>query len=193
MATALKKQGKPRGKRSLPKSKKDYIQTVKNDLPPGYAYRITDACFGEFLVLKTANAWWQDSTKVSKLIDAYKFECTDNEARFYAGISTRQLEYFNEVHPEFCGIKAICKEEMGLMARRNFYERVKKGDVVTVDKYLGKKHKKEFLGAPEEVPRLHNYNNSIVFVDFSEEAAPEQLPPIDGNADVKTLDHAENQ
>lgn len=68
------------------------------------AYVIKDAHFDDFAVYASANAWWMDRTKVEKLIEAFKMGHMVETAKFYAGVSKRQYQYFNELHPDFCSL-----------------------------------------------------------------------------------------
>lgn len=72
------------------------------------AYTIKDVNFGKFDVYNSANAWWMDATKVNDLITSFKNGSNIGIACAYIGISKRQWEYFNEVHPEFCEVKEAC-------------------------------------------------------------------------------------
>ncbi len=72
-------------------------------------HTIKDKNFGEFLIVKTANAWWEDVTKVKDLISAFKRGLNLEQSLVYIGISKRQYYYFLEVHPEFCNIKEVCE------------------------------------------------------------------------------------
>ena len=154
-----------------------------------YAYTIKDAAFGSFKVLNTSNAWWKDRLKVDKLIDAYKFECTDKEACYYAGISLAQLEYFLKLHPEFYGIKDACNQALGLFARQHFAKRVKAGDDVAVMTYLKKKHKAEFAGQMDVTSGGKPMgSNTIVFVDFGEPIEE----PINMTSETKVIEPPKN-
>lgn len=104
---------KPKGKRSAPKS--EDRKTGKKD---PHAYIFKDANLGEMPVLNSANAWWIDQAKLTKLVDAYKFYATDDQACFYAGISLTQLSYFQELHPDFYRIKHLAKQDPGLRAKK---------------------------------------------------------------------------
>jgi hypothetical protein len=84
-----------------------------------YAYTITDASFGELKVRNSANAWWMDRPKLDRLITAYKNGHNDKEARVYAGITERHLEYFQELHPEFCAVKEDCRQMANIIARKS--------------------------------------------------------------------------
>lgn len=149
-----------------------------------YAYTITDANFPDFNVKNSANGWWLEKEKVAKLIDAYKIDANDKQACFYAGISYKQLEYFIELHPEFCEIREVCKESLMLTIQQQIANEAAKNPAAAM---AYKKHKDE-LAARRESDRMKREAalpqqgdqppNEITFVDFSE---PEQI------------EHAENQ
>ncbi len=175
------------GPRSL---RKDVTQRKNTGSLEVYAYALKVQGFGEFHVLSSANAWWTDIRKVEKLIDAWKLECTDEQAWFYADISKGQYDYFRELHPQLSYVKQACKQNLGLYARQHFAKRVIRGDDDAVMTYLKKNHKAEFAGQLDVTSGGEKLNttNAIVFVDFSEtvttepyvepaeEKEPEQLP-----------------
>ena len=148
-----------------------------------YAYTLTDTAYGEFRVRNSFNAWWLDKLKVSKLLDAYKFECSDLEAIAYAGINVGQLRYFADQHPQFFAVKEACKQQIGIMARTHFAAAVHRGDPVAVMSYLRKKHKIEFAstnitqrlpGELLEKADAEDTRNAIVFVDFGGGSDPDK-------------------
>lgn len=108
-----------------------------------YAYTIKDNTFGEFNVKKTANAFWQSSTKVEALIQAYKMDCTHKEACILAGISPRQLKYLIETHPEFCTIIEDCRHVLTFIARQTVIRQMAT-DGNLAFKYLERKLPEEF-------------------------------------------------
>jgi len=79
------------------------FKTGKYDYMEEIAYTIKDQNHGSFDVRKTANAWFMDKTKVEKVIEGKKLDLNDAECSFHSGITEKQLEYFLEVHPHFCG------------------------------------------------------------------------------------------
>lgn len=83
-----------------------------------YAYTFKDPNLGELPILNSSNAWWLDAVKLNKLVDAYKFHATDDQACYYAGISKTQLLYFQELHPDFYRIKDAVKQDANLRARK---------------------------------------------------------------------------
>lgn len=108
-----------------------------------FAYTLKDKVFGELKVKKSANAWWLDSGKVIHLIDAYKFDATDEESCSYAGISLDQLRYFREQHPTFSQVKDACKELPNLVARKTVVGQLATNPDMAF-RYLERKKKKEF-------------------------------------------------
>lgn len=114
---------KPKGKRSAPKTENRL--TGKKE---PYAYIFSDPAIGEMPVLSTANAWWADATKVKKLVDAYKFYATDDQACYYAGINMGQLRYFQDMHPDFFMIKHAAKQDPTLRAKKTIVEAIGKSD-----------------------------------------------------------------
>lgn len=133
-----------------------------------YAYVFKDANLGEMPVVNTANAWWVDSQKLNKLVDAYKFYATDDQACFYAGISIGQLKYFQELHPDFLAIKHAAKQEPTLRAKRTIVktldsdnetakwwaERVEKGDFSTRTENVGPGGKDIYDNLTKEIKEL---------------------------------------
>lgn len=113
-----------------------------------YAYTLTDRLFGEFAVLNSANGWWVDSGKVQALLQAYKIDCTDEEACAYAGISLDQLRYFAELHADFSRIKLACKQLPILRARKTVVESLEKSSAMATW-YLERKRKEEFSARQE--------------------------------------------
>jgi hypothetical protein len=108
----------------VPDSAPVAVSPVSPEISPSHdsqgreiAETIKDVAWGEFHIVKTANAWWGDTQKVHRLIDAYKIDATDEEACAYAGIRVKALEYFRQVHPDFSEVKAACKQLLKLAAR----------------------------------------------------------------------------
>lgn len=120
-------------------AKKEKRQTGKESK---FAYKIKDKSFADLEILNTANAWWLDKTKVVSVINAYKIDATDEEACAFAGISLRQLQYFKELHKNFCDVKAACKELPVLKARQTLVKDLDSPD--SAKWYLERKKKKEF-------------------------------------------------
>ena len=69
---------------------------------------IKDKNFGEFVIYKSANAWWTDTVKVKNLITCFKNAFTVEQAYTFIGISETQWTYFNSIHPDFCRVKQAC-------------------------------------------------------------------------------------
>lgn len=128
-----------------PRKKRDKVQL----LPDEIAYEIKDAYFPTLQVKKTANAWWGDIGKVSKLIEAYKNDATDRQAWVYAGISKDQYDYFVETHPLFYDIRDACKELPNLVAKRNLVNALNAGDKAISQWWAERKMRKEFATRQE--------------------------------------------
>lgn len=181
------------GPRSLKKTDPRERQTGKLEI---YAYSVKDPAFGEFFILNTANAWWSEKAKVVKLIDAYKLHCNDREARFYVGITEKQLRYFNELHPDFWQIKELCMQNLALHARQSVAKQIQSGDPEAGWRWLSKVNKDEFAGRvqlsnPDGSP-LQN-QNAIVFVDFSETVTTEPYEEPKAEESNQLPEHAESQ
>lgn len=168
-------QPKKVGKRSLPKTAPRRGGAVQV-----YAYEIKDKAVGNFLVQYSANAWWMETGKVEKLIDAFKIGCEIDEACVFAGISINQYEYFVKVHPEFYGIKRAAKAMLDLAARNTLAEEIKRNPGAAYT-HLQKKEarkekarqKREELEKKQAEENKAVKPNAIVFVDFGEPLPPE--------------------
>ena len=89
------------------------------------AYQFADPRTGGFDVLNSEWGWWvgmEGRVKLQKLVDAYCFYYTDDEAVSYAGISREQLKYFQELHPQFYTIKHIAKSQPDMHAKKKLVE-----------------------------------------------------------------------
>jgi hypothetical protein len=113
--------------------------------------------------------WWRlDPLKLTKLEQAFAIGCTDKEACGYAGITERQLYYYEKLNPEFVSRKAVLKDTLVLQARMTIAGTIKESYHNAMD-FLKKKRKHEFgdnLNLDEDnkpVPQ----SNAIVFVNFS--------------------------
>jgi hypothetical protein len=85
------------------------------------AYHFSDPRVGEFDVLNSSRGWWvkpDGRVKLQKLVDAYSYYFTDDEAISYAGISMEQLKYFQELHPDFYTIKHCAKRQPDMGAKK---------------------------------------------------------------------------
>ncbi|HEB41827.1 MAG TPA: hypothetical protein ENI08_02285 [Candidatus Dependentiae bacterium] len=152
-------------KRKKPiKKKKPLKKRGPKPKPPKkekYAYTITDVAFEDFNVLNSDNAWWLDSLKMQKLIDAFKIGAPISEAKVYAGISEEQWNYFKNKHPKFYAIKKACQELPNLQARKRVVEDIEKSTPVA-QWWLTKKKPKEFGDVIKFAGRVR--------VDLSDEA-----------------------
>lgn len=142
--------------------KKKKVKSLKvvdpqTGLPSIYAYAITDPCFGEFKVLKSANAWWLDKAKLTNFISIFKIDGTIREACSFAGISVDQWGYFKENHPEFSHVEAACRELPGLKARKTVVDSL--DNTEHAKWYLTKKRKAEFADSVPGVAVQINVDN----------------------------------
>jgi len=130
-----------KGRRSAPKAEN---RRITKSTGISFSYRFREPQVGEFDVLATENGWWGGETgkvKLQKLIDAWKIDANDDEACFYAGISSEQLKYFQELHPELYTIKYRCRQNLGLIAKKKFATQVESGEAALT--YLRLKRKDE--------------------------------------------------
>lgn len=147
------------GKRSLKKN----APRPKGEIEL-YHDEIKDKQVGNLLLLNSANAWWMDTRKVEKLIDALKLGCMLKEAWVYAGITRGEYEYFVKQHPEFSGIKEACEKILVLAARRNVAAKIET-DAGASYAFLQDYERKEALKDEQNRPVRRNI---IELVDFSE-------------------------
>lgn len=108
-----------KGRRSAPKAEDRVIAKGKDPI----AYHFSDPRVGGFDVLNSDNGWWveadhQGRVKLQKLVDAYCFYMTDDEATSYSGITLGQLRYFQELHPAFFSIKHAAKTQPDMHAKK---------------------------------------------------------------------------
>jgi len=179
-------------------------QHKKKELIPGetlygkpafYAYEIDDPTLPAPIKIANApeSAWWMNKTKVEKLIDAYRMDCSNREACFYAGITAAQLNTFLNKHPDFKDIIAHCKEELGLYARKNVASNIKSGSVQRSWDYLTRKHKGELgdsLDLTSGGKPLNTGKNTVVFMDFSKPGQTEPVPVEP--EDVEVIDNEDD-
>lgn len=131
------------GKRKATKTKTLTKVPKKKPEVPEFAYTIKDKVFGELKVLNSANAWWLDMQKLEQLINAFKYDCTYEEACISAGISLGQLRYFVDNHKEFLQVIAACREVPNLKARQTVVAALAT-DNTTARWYLERKKAGEF-------------------------------------------------
>jgi len=108
-----------------------------------YAYTITDNSFGELNIKNSANAWWLDKGKVDRLIESLKYDASITECLITTGISSDQLKYFREQHPEFYSIEEKLRELPNMMARLTVVNAIPT-DSNLAFKYLERKKPEEF-------------------------------------------------
>ena len=130
-----------KGRRSSPMAEERRV--AKHN--PMYAWLFKDANVGTLQALNSdQDAWWMGDDgriRFQKLVDAWKLDANDDEAIFYAGISVGQLKYFQKLHPDVYTIKHLCKQNLGLMAKKEFAKQVEKGEAALT--YLRMKRKDE--------------------------------------------------
>ena len=95
---------------------------------------------------------------LKKLKDAFAYGCTDEEACYYAEITTTTLYNYQLEHPEFIEEKRILKERPIFLARKKVVETVSV-DAEMAMKFLERKKKDEFSTAPTFMQQV-NVNNS---------------------------------
>lgn len=132
------------GTRITPAPKSDPVK-LAYDYMNEVAYIIKDKHFpgGEFKVWKTANGWWASQAKVEDLIQAFKIDCTIEEACSYAGISFDQFRYFLERHSDFSPIIEVCRN-LPIVSARDKVVKAISTDPEMAMKYLERKRKQEF-------------------------------------------------
>ena len=107
------------------------------------AYTIKDKAFGELEIKNSPNAWWLDKTKVEALLNVCKLDATVEECCYHTGITVRQYQYFNELHPDFCHIKAQLNQYPFLKARKKIVEGIDEKFENAME-YMKRKKKLEF-------------------------------------------------
>jgi len=170
-------------RRSLPKGNSKNTEGVEL-----YAYELTDKNYGETLYIKNSRyGWWLDKGKLMSLIDAYKINCNDIRACFYAGITRRQLEYFIQQHPEFVDFREQMKASLGVIAQDTFSKEIMKNPAAAAA-YLKQEEenerRREEYAKKKEREEEGEPANEIVFVDFSDPA--NALPAGKENDDAKS-------
>jgi len=125
------------------KPKKSAKKVSKKVIEEPIAYTIKDKYFVDLDIMNSDNAWWLDSGKVDRLIAAFKFDATIEEACVYSGISMHQYKYFTEQHPEFSAVRNACRELPSLRARQAVVNKLGESFGNAMD-YLKRKKKAEF-------------------------------------------------
>lgn len=100
------------------------------------AYVINDKVFGEFPVLRSANAWWMDSEKVEIIFECLKRRMSLLQASIRAKITDDQLYYFVEKHPKFSDIIVRSKEVLGIKVKEGLTTLIERVDGPTIRWYL---------------------------------------------------------
>jgi hypothetical protein len=88
--------------------------------------------------------WWKiNPEKLTKLTQAFAIGCTDEEATLYAGITERQLYYYQRLNPEFVTEKASLKQSVVLNAKQTVANTVTESYSNAMD-YLKRVRRKEY-------------------------------------------------
>lgn len=95
--------------------------------------------------METRPGWWEETPeKLTKLEIAFLKDLSDEQACVYAGITPRQLYYYQEINPEFVGKKLLLKENVKARAKINVAIAIESNDLDTSKWYLERKLKNEF-------------------------------------------------
>jgi hypothetical protein len=114
---------------------------------------------------------------LAKLEEAYAWDCTDEEACFFAGIDPATLYRHQEKYPEFCDRKKALKQRPVLKARRTVVDAL--DDPHMALKYLERKKKDEF--SPKvEVDRGKDDQIVIELIQYGAKGGTERkVIPVD--------------
>ena len=107
---------------------------------------------------------------VAKLEEAFLLGCTDEEACFYADISTTTLYRYQQDNPDFWERKGLLKESPIFAARKCVVTEVAKNPEMAY-RFLKDKKPKEF--AREELPGGNVFNQQIINNNISNGAVEE--------------------
>lgn len=87
-----------------------------------------DPLFGKFKTYKNLlgrpGFWEKDTTKIQKLIDAFKSGHNIKTSCVYAGITLRQWELFVQQYPEFRAVKEACEENTTFRTMQSFQKAI---------------------------------------------------------------------
>ena len=81
---------------------------------------------------------------VKKLLDAFSYSFTDQEACLYANISTKTLYNYCEKYPEFLQQKEDLKKQPNIKAKMNWIAKIKDKDYQASKEWLERKSRDEF-------------------------------------------------
>jgi hypothetical protein len=128
--------------------------------------------------------WWeneegQESAKLGKLIEAFAFGCTDDEACYYADITPDQLYYFQEKNSKFASRKRLLKQRPILLARKAVVEGVASGDKDFSLKFLERVKKDEFALTQNRQTGLIENNGTINIQNNTIHATAESIRELD--------------
>lgn len=129
-------------------------------------------------ILKTESGgqfrWWKKTPgKLTKLAEAYKMGCTDKEACFYAGISDRQLYYFQKKFPSFVSKKKEWRLNPSIKARMTLFKGL--SDPKIAKWFLERHHqtREEFCSNDTTPTATHNT------INFGQEASNRMKKYVD--------------
>lgn len=121
---------------------------------------------------KTGRKWFDgkdEKVTLSKLEKVWALDGTDEEASFFANISTASLSRYLKAHPEYKEFRNRLKERPVLEARQSVVKHMKRDGGLAL-KYLERKKKKEFstrqevddLGKNQELKALRKKMKEIL-------------------------------
>ena len=127
-----------------------------------------------------SNPWaWRPSSMteevVKKLLDAFSYSFTDDEACLYAWISKPTLYEYCKVHPEFTDQKEQLKKKPNLKAKMNKVKAINEGNLVESWWWLERKSRDEF-SLKQEID--NNISWTLWTIDISKMTAIERLEYI---------------
>lgn len=112
----------------------------------------------EYLTLHvrySANAWWMDSTKLFRLVDAFDHSYASiREACVFADITKRQFKYFAKCHPLIHQRRLFPHNILSLRAKAARAALIEAGNLKTTYRYLIKKEPESYSlyykGSPDD-------------------------------------------
>lgn len=127
----------------------------------------------------SANAWWMDRVKVYALLIGFRYGANIKEACNFAGISTEQWKYFNEMHPDFSHLKDRVSAVMDIQAGFVINKAIEKGDGRLAWRWLAMRQPARFGSARERL-----FWAKLAIQQMSEENSEEVRTSIDRNIEV---------
>ncbi|GEM_PF-5557747 len=107
--------------------------------------RLDDVYLPEFILRRSANAWWMRDGKLLLLIAGFKMGYSIKTSCELAGISLDQYHYFLKLHPDFSYVKQRCKDFIGIRIHEALYKAIESGDLPTL-RWYAEKRLDEFKG-----------------------------------------------